>query len=70
LSVEMAPRQNAGVVSLRVDGPPGANVRVQRSSDLINWQDTQPLTLGEVPALVTDTILEGASRGFYRAVSP
>lgn len=70
LDVTASPVQDRGSISLRVDGPPGASVRIQRSPDMVKWQDWQTLTVGETPSIVSDTIPTGASQGFYRAVSP
>lgn len=70
LDVTASPVQDRGSINLRVDGPPGASVRIQRSPDMVKWQDWQTLTVGETPSIVSDTIPTGASQGFYRAVSP
>jgi hypothetical protein len=70
LNVLASPTQTPGNIDLRVDGPAGASVRLQRSTDLINWQDWQPVTLGYLPTPISDAIGTGSSQRFYRAVKP
>lgn len=59
-----------GGLAVRVDGPAGATVRLQRSGDLNAWEDWRPITLGEEPQEVVDESLGGVGPRFYRAVGP
>jgi hypothetical protein len=60
----------AGAVELRVDGPPQLSIRLQRSSDLLNWEDWQAFTLGAMPKTISDLSAGSEPKRFYRAVSP
>ena len=55
-------------LTLTVSGRSGTQVRLQRSSDLHDWEDFHEVTLGDEPAEVEDTGADEASHGFYRAV--
>jgi len=52
---------------LRVGGPPGASVQIQRSNDLIHWADWLPVTLG-APLELADPDGATDSRHFYRGI--
>jgi hypothetical protein len=55
---------------IRLAGPPGTNVILQRASTLNDWADWQTVTLGDSPMQVEDTNVLTSSRRFYRAVLP
>ncbi len=55
---------------LRLDGPRGVPVRLQRSANLTDWQDWLPVTVGGSPAEMADSSEGAAPRRFYRAVYP
>jgi len=52
----------------RVDGPRGVSVRLQRSSDLIDWADWLGVTFGPDPLELADTESAAEPRRFYRAL--
>lgn len=55
---------------LRLDGPRGVPVRLQRSANLTDWQDWLPVTVGASSAEMADSSEGAAARRFYRAVYP
>jgi hypothetical protein len=64
------PTLSNGVVWVEVKGPPGIQVRFQRSANLTNWVDTATNTTdGQGSAMLGDT-MPPVYRMFYRTVSP
>ncbi len=55
---------------LRLDGPRGVSVQVQRSTNLADWEHWQPITFGATPVEVSDPDAAAARHRFYRAVIP
>jgi hypothetical protein len=55
---------------VRLHGEAGLSVRVQRSANLRDWEDWQSVTLGAVPAELTDPDAGAVPQRFYRAVHP
>jgi hypothetical protein len=53
---------------LSLSGPSGVSVRVQRSENLIEWQDWQTIKLRNRPAEVEDPDVANQAQRFYRAV--
>ena len=53
-----------------LSGPSGANLRLQRSIDLLEWEDWRTITLPNEQAELTDPDLRTEGRRFYRVVSP
>ena len=47
-------------------GTPGAPVTVQRSDDLIDWDDVATLVVGEEPQAFSDELVGSDTRWFYR----
>jgi hypothetical protein len=70
LNVVASTTQAPGSLNLQVDGPAGTSVRVQRSTDLSNWQDWQTVTLGELPQTLSDAVNPSQPQRFYRAANP
>src|SRR5262249_19957720 len=68
LRLEPVSPQQPGAFRFLLRGEAGLSVRVQRSSNLRDWADWQPVTLGAAPAELLDPGA-GAIR-FYRAVYP
>jgi hypothetical protein len=66
----LVPSQSAdqGEFRFRLEGPPGAQAVIQRSPDLQQWQDWQPVTLSEAPVDMTDTMPSVPEQRFYRAL--
>lgn len=52
---------------LKMDGPRGVSAWVQRSGDLRQWEDWQPVRFGAAPAELSDPDAVTAPRRFYRA---
>jgi hypothetical protein len=55
-------------VNLRLDGPAGASVVVQRCTDLVMWTDGPLITLETTPTRITVPAAE--SREFFRLKKP
>jgi hypothetical protein len=53
LELQALPGATPGTVTLRLNGPVGASVVVQRSTDLATWQDAQAVTLPAPPVNLT-----------------
>ena len=60
---------NAKPFGFSISAIGNGQVRIQRSTDLIHWQDWLTVVLGNAPLDLTDPSAPGTS-GFYRAVSP
>jgi hypothetical protein len=65
----VSPQQPGGFLFI-VRGDAGLSVRVQRSANLLDWEDWQPLTLGATPSELSDLDAGAVSHRFYRAVTP
>jgi hypothetical protein len=70
LRLELAPPQQPGGYRFLLHGEAGLTVRVQRSTNLRDWEDWRPVTLGAVPAELIDPDAGAIRRRFYRAVYP
>jgi len=70
LRLEPVSTQQPGGFRFLVRGDAGLSVRVQRSANLIDWEDWQTLTLGTTPSELSDLDAGAVSRRFYRAVTP
>ena len=70
LRLEPVSPQQPGAFRFLLHGEAGLTVRVQRSSNLRDWEDWQPVTLGAAPAELTDPDAGAIPRRFYRAVHP
>ena len=70
LRLEPVSPQQPGAFRFLLHGEAGLSVRVQRSSNLRDWEDWQPVSLGAAPAEVTDLDASSIPHRFYRAVSP
>jgi hypothetical protein len=62
--------QQPGAIRFLLHGEAGLSVRVQRSTNLRDWENWQSVTLGAVPAELTDPAAGAIPRRFYRAVYP
>ncbi len=56
-----------GLFRMAVSGQPGSKVRVQRSSNLRDWEDWESVTLGQQPIELSDSDTLTAPNRFYRA---
>jgi hypothetical protein len=70
LRLEPVSPQQPGAFRFLLHGEAGLSVRVQRSSNLRDWEDWQPVTLGTAPAALTDPDAGAVPHRFYRAVYP
>jgi hypothetical protein len=70
LRLEPMSPQQPGLFRFLLHGEPGLSVRVQRSSNLRDWEDWQPVTLGVAPIELTDPGPGPVPHRFYRAVYP
>ena len=70
LRLELTTRIDQNTVRFQLSGESGQTVRVQRSTDLINWTDWQSAIFGAAPSIVSDTNAATAPVRFYRVVSP
>jgi len=64
------PPQQPGEFRFLVHGDAGLSVRVQRSTNLLDWEDWQPLILEAIPSELSDLDAGALPHGFYRAVTP
>jgi hypothetical protein len=62
--------QQPGTLRFLLRGEAGLSVRVQRSSNLRDWEDWQPVTLGAAPSELSEPDAGGIPHRFYRAVYP
>jgi hypothetical protein len=69
LRLETVPELSASAFRLVIHGPIGLSGRIQRSTDLVLWQDWQSFNLSEGLAEVADPSMS-VSTLFYRAVAP
>src|SRR5262249_19853109 len=53
--------QTSDGLRVLLEGPSGENVLLQRSADLRDWQDWQPVTLGNGSAELSDTNVIGSA---------
>jgi len=60
----------ASRVRLRMIGPPGRSLQLQRSSDLAHWVDITQIANPSGVVEYTDTVPTGVNQHFYRAVMP
>jgi hypothetical protein len=70
LRLEPASPQQPGGYRFLLHGDAGLTVRVQRSSNLRDWEDWQLVTLGAGSDELTDPEAGAMPRRFYRAVYP
>jgi hypothetical protein len=70
LRLEPVSPQQPGALRFLLHGEAGLTVRVQRSSNMRDWEAWQSVTLGAVPAELTDADAGAIPRRFYRAVYP
>lgn len=70
LWLEPVSQQQPGAFRFLLHGEAGLSARVQRSSNLRDWEDWPSVTLGTIPAELTDTNAGVIPHRFYRAVSP
>ena len=70
LRLEPLSPQQPGAFRFLLHGEAGLTVRVQRSTNLRDWEDWQPVTLGAAPAELTDPDAGAIPHRFYRAVHP
>lgn len=68
--LELIPEHTSNRLRVRMNGPRGVNVRIQRSSDLIDWMNWQSTVLGGSPRDVSDAMAGPAQGRFYRAITP
>jgi hypothetical protein len=59
---------NSNQLRLNVGGPRGVTAHIQRSTNLTNWEDWQPITLGAAPTEISDPDAGTASPRFYRGI--
>jgi hypothetical protein len=59
---------NPNQLRLNVGGPRGVTAQIQRSTNLTNWEDWQPVTLGAAPTEISDPDAATATRRFYRGI--
>jgi hypothetical protein len=52
---------------LKISGPPGSSLRLQRSANLLDWEDWVTLTLGDDPVEIGDPEAGFTPHRFYRA---
>ena len=70
LRLEPLRRTELGAFGLRLHGPHGVSIRVQRSTNLMEWENWQSVTLGAAPSELSDADAINVTRRFYRAVTP
>jgi hypothetical protein len=68
LRLTSLPPPASGGCSFAVGGIPSLQVAIQRSPDMANWEDWQPLKLGSSPQIMLDASAGTATKRFYRAV--
>jgi hypothetical protein len=56
--------------TFRLSSEPGATLRVQRSSNLQDWEDWQTVTLGDAPVELSNPDAAPTSARFFRALQP
>ncbi len=67
LNMTSLPAGAPATSSFSVQGIVNLDVGIQRSPDLVTWEDWLPLTLGATPQVVLDGSASSAIRRFYRA---
>jgi hypothetical protein len=70
LWLEPVSPQQPGAFRFLLHGEAGLSARVQRSSNLEDWEDWQAVTLGAAPTQLTDPDASVIPHRFYRAVYP
>jgi len=70
LHLEPVPPQQPGEFRFLVRGDAGLSARVQRSTNLLDWEDWQTLTLDTIPSKLSDLEAGATPHRFYRAVTP
>jgi hypothetical protein len=70
LRVEPVSPQQPGSFRLLVYGQAGLSFRVQRSTNLQDWEGWETLTLGATPSELSDLDAGAVPDRFYRAVTP
>jgi hypothetical protein len=66
--LEPLTRNAANELRLKVDGPRGVSASIQRSTNLIEWEDWRSSTLGATPTEISDPDAATALHHFYRGV--
>ncbi len=59
-----------GELRFRVSGPPSLSGRIQRSLDLMNWDDWLPVTFTNTPIEIVNSDVPLSANRFYRLVTP
>lgn len=67
--LEALASSNPGTMRLRLDGPRTMTPRIQRSTNLSDWEDWKPIIPGAAPIEVSDSDVAPLPYRFYRAVS-
>jgi hypothetical protein len=62
------PNFQPGTFHLRLEGPRGMGVHIERSGDLVRWEDWQTATLSGDSTELTDDAASSLPNRFYRAV--
>jgi hypothetical protein len=70
LRLETLPPLTPGSFRFLLHGPPGISGRIERSTNLQNWENWTAFNLGTASLEVTDSAAVSTSPRFYRAVSP
>jgi hypothetical protein len=70
LRLEILPSLTPGSFRFLLQGAPGVAGRIQRSSNLQDWVDWMPFSLGAVPLDVADPFAGTDTTRYYRARSP
>jgi hypothetical protein len=70
LRLEPVSPQQLGTFRFLLRGETGLGVRVQRSSNLRDWEDWQAITLVNIPTELSDPDARSIPHRFYRAVYP
>jgi hypothetical protein len=70
LRLEPVSPQQPGAFRFLLHGEAGLSVRVQRSSNLRDWEDWQSVTFSATPAELTDPNAGAVPHRYYRAVYP
>jgi hypothetical protein len=68
LRLSIRPPAPGGQARIAISGPAGLLARLQRSTNLRDWEDGQTFTLVEQPTEIEETAAEAVRERFYRAV--
>jgi hypothetical protein len=61
--------ENQQTVRLNLSGPAGMSLNIQRSDNLVDWQDWQNIVLSNQPNEVEDTEVPAQSGRYYRGIA-